>query len=101
MKITVTIAQLKNAKGDHERQHRVNPEIQAYRCDAFRQVGKANISFKAFGDLSAWIDMNLQSNLSIGNAIDLPRVYAERVLSADLDNNWTKVRQTRLPFELV
>lgn len=80
VKTTVTITQLKSVKGDNERQHSVTPEIQAYRCEALRQVGKANISLSSFGNLSAWIDKNSQSNLSLGYATDLPRSYAETVL---------------------
>ena len=81
VKTTVTISQLKSVKGDHERQHSITPEIQAYRCEALRQVEKASVALSSFGDLSAWIDKNSQSNLSIDNALNLPRVYAETVLS--------------------
>ena len=80
VKKSVTLDQLKRTRDDTYRQYTIPPDIQAYRCEALKEVAKANISFKSFGDMSQWIDRNSKSHLSIGTATDLSRAYSETVL---------------------
>ena len=71
----ITLQQLKSTKDNTQRQYTITPEVQAYRCEALKEVAKANISLSSFTNMCPWIDRHSKSDLSLGDAQDLPRAH--------------------------
>ena len=57
MKKVVTLQKLKN-KHNTERQHTVNPDLQACRLDALKLIAKSNVYIVSFVNMASWTYAN-------------------------------------------